>query len=533
MKLKRKIGLILCIALLLTIVFSIRVEAASASISASSTSVEVGTTVTINVNITAASYNLYIDGDGISRTAFVDFSQDAVNENFTESVSFTPETAGTYTINLTGTVVDETQTEGDSVNKSVTITVREKETSENNSGSNNNSSSNNNSGSNNNSSSSNNNSSTSSTPSFTEVNETVYATGSLNVRRSWSTSSEVIGSLSEGQSVTRTGIGNNGWSRVTFNGSTAYIYSANLTTEKPEKEVSNLLKSLTVTPGTLTPEFEKNTMEYTINVNEDVTELEIDAVAEDENAEVTIEGNENFVLGENTVEITVTPEDGEASTYTIKVNKTEGETISLSKLEVNGYVITPTFNPEVYSYSVNVPTGTTSLDITAETDIEGATVEITGNNDLKDGENLITIIVKTDDENVTTYQLTANVGETAVATTEETSGFNVLTIICMIAAGVIIIAIIVLIVLHHRNNQYDDDDDDDELYYDEDYTNNYMNDFSNINSEKEDKKTEKEKMKEEKEKNKEEYLNHYQDMVENSNNDDDDEPKKPKKGRHF
>lgn len=34
------------------------------------------------------------------------------------------------------------------------------------------------------------------------------------------------------------------------------------------------------------------------------------------------------------------------------------------------------------------------MDITAETGDEDATVEITGNTDLKDGENLITIMVK-------------------------------------------------------------------------------------------------------------------------------------------
>ena len=98
------------------------------------------------------------------------------------------------------------QKKTDSINKTCTITVKEKETSGGGSNSNTGSGSNtgtgsnagsgsnqgssgnsgSNSGSNNNSSSGN----SSNAPSFTSVNETVYATGSVNVRQSWSTSSK-------------------------------------------------------------------------------------------------------------------------------------------------------------------------------------------------------------------------------------------------------------------------------------------------------------------------------------------------------
>lgn len=90
-------------------------------------------------------------------------------------------------------------------------------------------------------------------------------------------------------------------------------------------------------------------------------------------------------------------EDESKTVYTLIVNKTDktAETgLTLNKLEIAGVTLTPTFTPDVYSYSINVATGTTSVDITAETGDEDATVEITGNTDLKDGENLITIMVK-------------------------------------------------------------------------------------------------------------------------------------------
>ena len=68
---------------------------------------------------------------------------------------------------------------------------------------------------------------------FKEVNETVYVTSSCNVRESYSTSSNKLGKLNAGSSIIRTGIADNGWSRVNYNGKVAYISSQFLTTEKP------------------------------------------------------------------------------------------------------------------------------------------------------------------------------------------------------------------------------------------------------------------------------------------------------------
>ena len=74
---------------------------------------------------------------------------------------------------------------------------------------------------------------------FTEVNETVYATGTVNIRAGWSADSEKLGSLSAGESVTRTGTSiagteAEGWSRVELSdGTTAYISNKYLSTTKP------------------------------------------------------------------------------------------------------------------------------------------------------------------------------------------------------------------------------------------------------------------------------------------------------------
>lgn len=68
--------------------------------------------------------------------------------------------------------------------------------------------------------------------SISECWETVWAETTVNVRADASASGEKIGSLVQGNSVTRTGICSNGWSRVDYNGTTAYISSDYLSTEE-------------------------------------------------------------------------------------------------------------------------------------------------------------------------------------------------------------------------------------------------------------------------------------------------------------
>lgn len=76
---------------------------------------------------------------------------------------------------------------------------------------------------------------------FTETDETMYATTTVNVRSSYSTNSDKLGSLTKAQSVKRTGIGTGaaaGWSRIEFNGKVAYVSSDYLSATKPQVNTS-------------------------------------------------------------------------------------------------------------------------------------------------------------------------------------------------------------------------------------------------------------------------------------------------------
>jgi len=74
---------------------------------------------------------------------------------------------------------------------------------------------------------------------FEDCNETVYATGTVNIRASYTADSEKLGSLNKGDSVTRTGIAiagteAEGWSRIQLSdGSIVYVSNKYLSTTKP------------------------------------------------------------------------------------------------------------------------------------------------------------------------------------------------------------------------------------------------------------------------------------------------------------
>lgn len=80
---------------------------------------------------------------------------------------------------------------------------------------------------------------------FKDVNETMYATTNCNLRKSWSTDSEKVGSLEKGQEVTRTGVADNGWSRIKYNGQVVYIATRLITNKKPDENTNEVNNEVT------------------------------------------------------------------------------------------------------------------------------------------------------------------------------------------------------------------------------------------------------------------------------------------------
>lgn len=452
-------------------------KAASTSFLANSTTVDVGDTIRVSASITAAQWSLQIIADGTEIASSNEL--DNYESNITKSFSgtFTAKEEGTVTFKLLGDITDVDQT-NTTVDETLTVTVKAKETS-----SGGDSEGNNNSGGN------------SSKPSDTEEeapsisfssrNETVYATSSVNVRSSCSTSSNknIIGSLDIGDSVTRTGIGS-GWSRITYNGQTAYVSSDYLDTKNPidtekeqepeeekenEEEKSNVktLRSLTVEQFTLEPEFDPDITEYSLTVGADVEKLDIGVIAEDPKSTVEIVGNNELLIGENTVNVKVTAEDGTVRTYTINVTKLADVGVKLSELSVENYTLSPEFSSDVFEYTLNITdTSITNLTINAKSDEENVDIEIVGNNELKLGKNIITILVTSKDDNLTTtYQIVVNIEETQPENNQIIAGIDNNDLFMYIGIGVVVLVILIIIIVaivRKRRNAKETDDYDDE-----------------------------------------------------------------------
>ena len=298
------------------------------------------------------------------------------------------------------------------------------------------------------------------------------------MRSSWSTSSSAT-SVSKDTELTLTGTSTetvNGytWYRVTYQGSTKYIASSLITYTKPkddkkddnkddnkddEKSSNKNLSSLKIDGIDMTPSFNKDTTQYTAHVDGDVDELKINAKAEDNKAKVAIEGNKGLKEGDNIIKVKVTAEDETTRTYFITVTKGEGTEIDtglkLSELIIERVNFESTFKPDVYSYDLDLTSYVEKLDITATPSQADATVEISGNEDFKEGENVIIILLTSADGNETaTYQIKVNVPAEVMEKAAEEENIS-LYILIGIAVAVVLIAIIV-VVRRHRANREDD-----------------------------------------------------------------------------
>lgn len=90
-----------------------------------------------------------------------------------------------------------------------------------------------------------------------------------------------------------------------------------------QKSTNNNLKSLSIEGLTLSPEFNKDTLEYTATAEPGTEKIKIEASKADGYASVTGDGEKDVVEGDNKFDIVVTSETGVTKTYTITVTVKE------------------------------------------------------------------------------------------------------------------------------------------------------------------------------------------------------------------
>lgn len=333
--------------------------------------------------------------------------------------------------------------------------------------------------------------------------------------------------------------------------------TGNATTDTTSADLSNL----GIKPNDFSG-FLPNKTTYDVTVPENVQSIEVYATAKNSTAKISGTGTQELAIGENKIEVVVSANDGTTKTYTINI-KREGENKEevsqttekveegLSELKVENLELTPKFETNVYEYSTKYIGEKTTLDIQTIVTEPTYTAEIVGNENLKEGENVVTILVSDKNgKNVATYQININkskIDEEAIAKQEEErkqQEQKKLLLIGGIAGGIILLIIIILIIKHQKSKSYAEefsaipfsklnDKVDDEYFENENindnndkFENNFMKNDDN-NEEQEDSENIEEVNTTSKEELKRKFLEGY-----NTNFDDDYKEEKVKKNKH-
>lgn len=161
---------------------------------------------------------------------------------------------------------------------------------------------------------------------------------------------------------------------------------------KDDRSTNNYLKTLSLTEGKIV--FNKDTLEYNISVDYDITKIDVNALVEDTKAKVVV-NNKELVVGDNVITIDVTSENGSVRTYKINVKRlSEAEKMSdnnnISKLEIFGQNIK--FSNKEKEYKIKISKEETELMFNIELEDEKASYVLNNNKNLKDG-SIVKLIV--------------------------------------------------------------------------------------------------------------------------------------------
>ena len=165
-----------------------------------------------------------------------------------------------------------------------------------------------------------------------------------------------------------------------------------------QKQNSTQLKSLRLNVEGIVPDFETDIYDYSLTLPEqlkEIKDIEVQTIAENENAKIEVSGNKNLKDGLNIINVVVTNQ-GKSQEYKIKVTKTQNlemANTNLENLAIEYAILSPEFNNQITRYNTQVANEINQLNILAIPENEKGKVEILGNNNLNEGNNKIEIKV--------------------------------------------------------------------------------------------------------------------------------------------
>lgn len=269
--------------------------------------------------------------------------------------------------------------------------------------------------------------------------------------------------------------------------------TSNTTTKTKAKSSNANLSNLGMNPNDFTG-FSENKTSYDVTVPNNVTQVEIYATKKDSKASLTGTGIKKLQEGQNTANVIVTAEDGTTKTYTINIKRlsknekqdttenldakssSNSKDLELSNLEIEGVNLEPSFESSTYKYEISIKGEQSNLDIKASTNNTSDKVEIIGNENLQNGQNIITILVtNSKSDEVVTYQIyvNKNVIDSNMVDNEFGKTVKELKIKLWVFRALVVIVvlgIIMLLIIKHKKNkkEYDEEDDNTDNKYDKD-----------------------------------------------------------------
>lgn len=157
------------------------------------------------------------------------------------------------------------------------------------------------------------------------------------------------------------------------------------------------LKSLNFSVGTLSPNFDTDTYEYNLQLTHSDEDLTITAAAVDEWSTVNGVGTFRVASGDSSYTISVVNYDGTIVNYMVNVNRPLSSYDLLEGIKING-INYEKFDPNVFSYDIELDTGIDNINLEAVRHISGQTVSGEGTFAFNENEKTLTLLVKSEDD---------------------------------------------------------------------------------------------------------------------------------------
>ena len=190
------------------------------------------------------------------------------------------------------------------------------------------------------------------------------------------------------------------------------------------------LGGLTISSGTLSPQFSSSVITYTASVDNSATQVTVTPTASDSSAAITVNGNDvtsgngyivtGLTVGEpTTVTVIVTAQDSTTKTYIITLTRAASlsDNADLTGLTISSGTLSPQFSSSVITYTASVDNSATQVTVTPTASDSSAAITVNGN-DVTSGNGYIvtgltvgepttvTVIVTAQDSTTKTYIIT-------------------------------------------------------------------------------------------------------------------------------